>query len=378
MQDLKSLISKLKTKNDYKLNMIIGLDGFVDEINHIVDKRLDFSNFTRICTMKELGERIIRASGLSTNIELVPVHVKLGGNGPILSCALLEYDVDIIYIGALGKPHIHSVFQDLTDKADKVFSVCNPGYTKALELEDGKIMLGTHADLGNLTWNATKEAMGGAKNIAVLINNTNLLGLENWTMLPHMSSIWEGLIDEVFPLIDLKNEKPFAFFDLADPEKRTKNDLSHALSLIGQFEEKFRVILGVNEKEAYEIASTYNIHVNGEYSPTEKLKRTASEICNKLNIHCFVVHTARSACCIINKKYFEATGPYCNKPKLLTGAGDNFNAGFCLGQALNLNPTESLLLGLSTGGYYVRHAKSPSFESVIDFIDRWDIGQLID
>jgi sugar/nucleoside kinase (ribokinase family) len=220
--------------------------------------------------------------------------------------------------------------------------------------------------------------MGGAEGIAKLINGTHLFGMENWTLLPLMSDIWQGLIDEVFPLMPDASgaDKPLAFFDLADPEKRTKEDILRAMSLIGRFESKFRAILGLNEKELYEIAAVYDIPVDESLPSAEKLRVTVTAVYGRLGIYCLVVHPTKSACCVIGGEYYSVDGPYCAKPVLTTGAGDNFNAGFCLGQALGLTPKDALLLGVSTSGYYVRNAHSPGFEDVIKFVDEWDAGKL--
>ena len=56
----------------------------------------------------------------------------------------------------------------------------------------------------------------------------------------------------MLPQVPVKPGRLF-FFDLADPEKRTREDILKALSLITEFEKYFDVILGLNEKEAYEI-----------------------------------------------------------------------------------------------------------------------------
>ncbi|MCL2708413.1 MAG: hypothetical protein FWF03_04765, partial [Defluviitaleaceae bacterium] len=104
MSFLTDLKKKLEQLKNFELDMIIGLDGFVDEIIHVVDKRQDLENFTRVSTIGELGSRISRAAGLSTNIEMVTLQTKLGGNGPILSNALLEYGVGLTYVGAIGSP----------------------------------------------------------------------------------------------------------------------------------------------------------------------------------------------------------------------------------------------------------------------------------
>ena len=374
MQHVKELSAKLKEKKGFALKMLIGLDGFVDEIIHPVDKRQDYKTFTRIKTIGEFGERITKAAGLSTNIEMVTIQTKLGGNGPILSNALLEYGVKLTYVGALGTPDIHPVFHPMTEKAAAVYSLCNPGLTDAYEFEDGKLIMGKHSSLSSLTWEVCKKGMGGAEGIAKMVGECHLFGMENWTMLPHMSDIWQGIIDEVFPLLPATAEKPLAFFDLADPEKRTKEDIRRAMGLIGKFEQKFRTILGLNEKEVYEIAEVLGITISD--TSTDKLKDTVVAVHKAMGIYCLMVHPVRTVCCAIGDEYFFTEGPYCAKPKLTTGAGDNLNAGFCLGLALNLDPLSAITLGACTSGYYVRNAKSPTFDQAIAFAEDWDAGKV--
>ena len=70
------------------LTAFVGLDGFVDEILHVVDKRYDAVRFDRIPTIAAYAQRLAAAAGRSTNVELVNVLTKLGGNGPIMANAL--------------------------------------------------------------------------------------------------------------------------------------------------------------------------------------------------------------------------------------------------------------------------------------------------
>ena len=372
------LPEKLWAKKSFSLSMIIGIDGFVDEIIHVVDKRQDFQNYTRIKTIADFGARISNATGLSTNIEMVTVDAKLGGNGPILTNALLEYGADVTYIGALGKPDIHPVFKSMAKRAKAVHSFSALGHSDACEFEDGKIMLGKHSSLKEITWEAVKSALDGAEGISKLIQDCQLFGMENWTMIPYMSEIWEGIIDEVFPLlphIQKNEEKPLAFFDLADPEKRTREDIIRAMTLISKFEEKFRVILGLNEKEVYEIANALEIGIK-PHDSEQMLKSAIMETHKNLGIYCLMAHPVKSACCAIGGEYYAIEGSYCQQPKLTTGAGDNLNAGFCIGMSLGLDATSCLVLGVCTSGYYVRNAKSPSFEQVIEFARQWGNGYL--
>ena len=52
-----------------QLTAFVGLDGFVDEILHVVDKRMDAQNYERVPTIARLAERMAEAAGKSTNIE---------------------------------------------------------------------------------------------------------------------------------------------------------------------------------------------------------------------------------------------------------------------------------------------------------------------
>jgi len=367
---INELLHDLESKSPNNEKVLIGLDGFVDKIVHVVGKRKSATEFDRIKTIKEFGERIVKAAGLSTNFEMVVLQEKLGGNGPILSNALLTYGTNLTYIGALGYPQIENVFQHMKENGE-VYSIANPGTTDALEFEDGKLMIGKLESLNDVNWENIKKIIGIPK-LTELINDSSLFGLENWTMLPHMSSIWRGIIEEVLPHIDNSKGKRFMFFDLADPEKRTNEDIIEALQLIQKFNICFNVILGLNLKEAVEIAEVLGIQgYKCDNTDNINLKTLTEQLSKKLNIYCLVVHPTIEATAVVGENYYHVDGPYTASPILTTGAGDNFNAGFCFGQILNLSPEQSLILGVATSGYYVRNAKSPSFDDVKEFLNNW-------
>lgn len=365
---INNAVSELENHSGDKLNMLIGLDGFVDEIIHVVDTRTDFDTFTRVGTIEDFGKRILKAAGLSANIEFVLTQTKLGGNGPIFANALLESGVSLKYIGSVGTPAVHPVFARMAEAA-VTYPVCDPGVTEALEFSDGKLMLGKHSTLKEITWENILKTVGGLDKFVELIIEADLVGMENWTMIPHMSDIWQSIINEVFPRMPDFDIKPLAFFDLADPEKRTKADISNAMKLISRFEEKFRAVLGLNEKEIYEIAEVFDIEVLNN-SP-DKLKQTITAVYDKLGIYCLVVHPTKEAAACSKDGYFRVDGPYCKNPVLTTGAGDNFNAGFCLGLSLGLSVQDSLTLGVATSGFYVRNALSPKRSELIEFLKSW-------
>src|ERR1041385_5541457 len=203
------------------MTAFVGLDGFVDEILHAVDKRESAEKFTRVPTIAKFAERLAAAAGHSTNVELVSQLTKLGGNGPIMANALASFGLKITYLGILGYPNLHPVFTDFAKRAN-VHSIAEPGYTDALEFEDGKIMMGKHQSLKQMNWENIKSRFGQEK-FTASFGSADLVGFVNWTILTAMSDIWSAILKEICP--GLQGPRRKLFFDLADPEKRTRQDI---------------------------------------------------------------------------------------------------------------------------------------------------------
>ena len=347
------------------LTAFVGLDGFVDEILHVVDKRHDAVRFDRVPTIASYAARLAAAAGQSTNVELVNIMTKLGGNGPIMANALARFGIGVTYLGSLGWPALHPVFDGFATRAE-VHTICGAGLTDALEFEDGKVMVGKHYTLKEINW-ANIAARYGKEKFAAKLASSDLVGFVNWTMLPYMSDIWESIQEELVPAISGPRRK--IFFDLADPEKRLPADIARALELIVRFQSKFDCILGLNEKEAYEIAKVLGL----PSAPRgwEGLAELSLEIQKRVPVDTLVVHPTAYALAVSDGKAEVVAGSVCAKPKITTGAGDHFNSGFCLGKLLGLGNAASLLCGVTTSGHYVRTADSPGVADLVAFMRNW-------
>src|SRR5208337_2440108 len=119
--------------------------------------------------------------------------------------------------GILGYPNLHPVFAEFAKRAE-VHSIAEPGYTDALEFQDGKIMFGKHQSLKQMNW-ANVQARFGKDRFMAKFGSANLVGFVNWTMLTAMSEIWSAFLKEICPSLSGPRRK--LFIDLADPEKRT-------------------------------------------------------------------------------------------------------------------------------------------------------------
>jgi hypothetical protein len=350
---------------------LVGLDGFVDTIVKPVATRTGQGEaFTPIANIPEFAARIAGAAGKSTNIEFYPLMDKLGGNGPIMAAALLAGGTRITYIGSLGQPVLHPVFQSFAQRAD-VVSLSDPATTIAVEFGDGKLMLGQLRSLDSITLARIDEVMGASKFRAELAA-ADLVALVNWTMIPNMTGIFRDLVTTVLPALAPRpaSAPPRTFFfDLADPEKRTREDLLEALCLIARFGAFGQVTLGLNLKEAQQVASALGL--DAPEKDEASLRTACAALREKLGLATVVIHPRESAACATAAGTAWLPGPYCENPVITTGAGDHFNGGFSQGQLLGLDPESCLALGVCTSGHYVRTAQSPTLDDLERFLTDW-------
>lgn len=330
-------------------NITLGFDGFIDAIVRVIRSKTK-SETTYFQTIKEFGEYTVDRSAGNFALELREVFRKPGGNMPIMALALSGWVGRVNCIGALGFPTINPLFADFPDNCS-LYSFAEPGITTALEFNDGKIIMGEMSQLNAANWQTLKDILG-LDLITDAFRNTELIAMVNWSELDHASEIWRGVQDEVLPRISYPS-KPFAFFDLADCSKKSGDEIRGALELIGNFSQWFRVTLGLNKNEAEQI---HGVMSNG--SVTDNMNVIGDEIFAHVNAETLVIHFHTTALAWSRAGTFVKETPRITNPVLSTGAGDNFNAGYCVGLLADMKVDACLELGHAFASYYMVNGKS--------------------
>lgn len=348
-------------------NALVGIDGFVDVIVHPVDQRSGPGDqFKAIPTITDFAKRIGSAAGKSANIELAPIVEKLGGNGPIMANAQFAHGLNVRYLGALGRDAVHHVFHDFAERTNAI-SIADPGVTHAAEFTDGKIMFGSMASLDEITYERLCE-LPGEEALIRIFDESDLIAMVNWTMIPFLSDVFRCFLAKVLPAVSPDKARSF-FFDLADPEKRSEADLREVLDIFSQFEAFGQVILGLNLREAEQVDALLGF--DPLPNTPGNLQIMAARIREKLSLNTVVVHPVADAACATPEGTAYAAGPYCEKPKITTGAGDHFNSGFVTARLIGLSPEAALTVAVATSGFYVRTAVSPTLDDLAEFIGTW-------
>ena len=157
------------------------------------------------------------------------------------------------------------------------------------------------------------------------------------------------------------------FIDTADPAKRSESDILRFVEILPRLADKFEVYLGFNLRESAFIARALGLTEPSANSPLDVLAYS-KELRERLRIDGVVIHWSRYAAGNDPDSAACVEAPFTDNPKISTGAGDHFNAGFCLGRLLRGDMETNIRLGIATSGYYVRHAHSPTLAQLIDFV----------
>lgn len=348
---------------------LIGFDGFVDSIVRLVASRAGMGplDFTPIRTIPEFASRCALAASRSTNIERVLLEDRFGGNGPLLAGGLASLGVPVTYIGAVGDAAVEPIFQPFAERCRRVIPISPSSHTLCLEFDDGKIMINDTANVQQVTWERLTSRIPTSE-LATIVQRCTLLGVVNWSLLGGVPGLLEGFRTHILP--GLSGERRL-FVDISDPAKRTDADIASLLDLLASLNATrgLSVTLGLNLSEAERLSRVLSLPA----TPSGSLATAALSLASGLRAACrldtVVIHPREgAAACSASGQAHWFEGPLTRSPRLSTGAGDHFNAGFAFAQTRGLPLDECLAVGCAVSGAYVRDAASPDPSRLISFL----------
>lgn len=327
-----------------------GFDGFIDSIVRVINFKTEVGGPVFFSTIKEFGNYIAAKSGSGFSLESEELVQKLGGNMPIMANAMAQMGTSVNCVGAFGVPSITPVFSQMHPNCS-LYSYTNPGFTTAMEFNDGKLMLAQMTDLNHSDWETIKSTIGLEK-LREIFSDADLICLVNWSELDHSNNIWEGLLTEI--LTGSGSTQRQFFFDLSDCSKRKPEAITSAIKLIEQFGKYGKITLSLNRNEANILYQTFI-----DNTPPADLQAAGNKLFTKLNIDTLIVHSSKiSALWDANGTYMSEP-VYIADPKFSTGAGDNFNAGFCMATLIGLDAELSLIMANCVANCYITTGDSP-------------------
>ena len=338
---------------------LVGFDGYIDRLVRLRKNQNvppDFFN-----SVGEFTGFITNYANQSADINVKKIEDKIGGNGPILAGALARKGVPLTCIGALGYPELEKIYEPLSGICNLI-SVEETGFTFILEFDDAKIMFGDSDSFYNITWERLEEIIGHSE-LLRLFDECDMLCFTNWSALFESNNLLEGVVRTARAF---SNKPRSIFFDIADPAPKTSAQFQEFFRLLGEARESFEVILGLNPKEAL---IAYNHFFSTE--KTAYSDRLAEKLLLEMPVDELVVHALDYAVAGGKNDALQRAPNYLvEKPAVLTGGGDNFNSGYCLGKLLGQNPELCACLGNISVNIYVATGKAPRVPDIVELIKK--------
>ena len=355
------VVYKLSQINTAERSAFLGFDACIDSIIRIVREKKGNEVTGYFTDSSQFGEFLINLGNKSCGVELQTKLSKIGGNMVITANALGNLGISVECAGTFGLPEILPVFRTMSANCS-LHTIGDTISASALEFNNSKVIMFDPGPYNSLTWDDIKNLLGIEK-IREMISGKQLVSFVNWSEIENSSRIWKGILEEILPGIERSGQKPFFFTDFSDCSRKSKDEIQYAISLLGRFRNYFKVTLSLNQNEASLVAKALDLQEN---TPDEDFVRALHKISNT---DILIIHRAKDALACDGTYYEKCNTFFSQEPKILTGGGDNFNAGFCYALFFDFNLFESLIVANAVAGLYVKTGISPDVDNLIEFLN---------
>lgn len=328
----------------------IGFDGFVDTVG-----RLCHGDGEHFSTMAAMGGFLAGRQEQNCALEVSRSVRKMGGNAPICANALATMGIPAACVGAMGKGSVEPAFQPMSPLCT-LWPVAMPGECLALEFSDSKLFLADMSGPRELTWDGLAQSVGMDR-LTEMVASADLIGLFNWGELPNIQQVWEGFARDILPRLD--GSERTAVFDLSDCSGRSAGAIRTALAVLGAFRRHMGVVLSANDNEVLAIAAALGF-------AGQDAAQAGMAVYQSGEMDLLVHHSLTYARVFDGDGMQTVNGIHIDHPVLVTGGGDHFNAGLCLGLIAGLPAAQCAELGNTVSRIYVSTGESPQFSDVLD------------
>jgi hypothetical protein len=355
------IVLKLQERDSTDFEAFLGFDACIDNIVRVVKDKNENSITAYYTNARQFGEFLISREHKSCGIELQTHLSKLGGNMVITANALGNLGVRVDCIGTFGLPEILPFFKSISSNC-ALYSVGDTITATALEFTDSKIILFDPGPYNSLKWEGIKDILG-IDRMKQLLSGKELISFLNWSEIQNSTLIWNGILDEIIPSIKFSEKKKYFFTDFSDCSRKTMEEIRSVIDLLGRFRNYFKVVISLNQNEAEIIARAFDLN---DYSPDDEFIEKLFRI---IDPDVLVIHRSRDAMACDGEVLEKCDTFFCEDPIVLTGGGDNFNAGFCYSLINEFDLFQSLLVANAVSGSYVKTGISPDLDKLIKFLE---------
>ncbi len=335
---MENILNKLKNSN---CSALLGIDGMVDEVWEIIEKRNSPTDVVKMEKLLSFGQAVTERGTGGIAKERLLKRRSSGGFVANTGRAVAKLGVNSTFLGMFDP--LDKVFYEFNDIATLI-PVGSPIYMNILEFSDGKIMMPHLNELLNLKWENISLKLGEDKLKEVF--NVDIVGVGYWSNLFD----FDNILREICTLA-LENKKTkYIFHDFANLNKRTLEALGEAIEVLKRENKRVPQILSLNKHEGILLAKYLGFEIPEN---PEDFKVLVSKMREKMDIHEFLVHTIDFSVIATENECEITYQKLCEKPTKTTGAGDTFNGSYMAAKLVEENAQKRLEFANAVAYHYV-------------------------
>jgi sugar/nucleoside kinase (ribokinase family) len=358
--------TRMKLYSDYlhtlRGQVLLGCDGFVDEVYQIVDVRKSLQEYSGMDDMRMFGDLVVKRSGGGLGLEIIPKRRCSGGFTPNTGRVAARLGLKPTLVGLYGAKEIDPAFEEFVDNCHLV-SLGDSAVTLVFEFTNGKILLSALKSVANLTWTDFAAHFPGGK-LDALFSGVDILGLGYWSLTPDFDGFLTGMVSRY----DGKRAPRRMFFDFADIKKKAAESFFASLELLRRFNGRIPMTMSLNEHEGAELFSRFGIACKEAPAALAADLRTVRE---RIGIDELVIHTPHfAAASHASEGEAWAMQEFQRNVIRTAGAGDTFNGGYLCASLGDLPLKQRLVIGNAATAFFVTRATAPSKEELLAQIEQ--------
>lgn len=346
-------------------DVIVGFDGYIDYIRSLVGERKSPRMYDEIDEFDTLREMITRASAQDKTLQFEWVESRRlpGGHtahvGQVLDTA--GYDTELV--GFFGQP-IRDEFSDAFDD-DALLSLGQPTVTEYLQFDDGKVLFTDSGGHQALNWETLREYVP-LEEIADRLDETDLVSIGGWALIPEISTIWEGIYEQVHPL--LSSPPDDIVVCTSDVHRLTETTLRSDLESLSILDDAIPVTVVTTSGQAAHLSDALPSGDRGKRA----LHATAESLCREIGVSRVAVTSTKESVLAGPDGSQRIRSALISDPAEEGTFEDHFSAGIALGRAEALSDTSTLTLGSVVASYFKQYQETPSLSDIRTFLDTYE------
>jgi len=310
---------------------VVGFDGYIDHIRRLVEERKSPRMYDEISEFDSLREMVTRATVAEKTLQFEWVesdrlpggHTAHAGQ----SFSTLEYDLQLV--GYFGQP-TRDEFSETFPDADLV-SLGQPTVTEYLHFEDGKVLFTESSSHQALNWETLCEYVP-LDEMAAYLEETDFLTIGGWALIPEISTVWEGLREEVYPM--LSHPPDDVLVCASDVDRLTETTLRSDIESLSALDDRIPVTLVGTREHANHLSRVFGSKESGRRGTG----RMTADLRRALDVSRVAVTTSNEAALADGDGPLRVQSPIISDSAEEGTFEDHFTAGLAIGCAEDLSP----------------------------------------